>query len=45
MWNIKNKYNKTDRLTNIENTFLAPSGEKEGGRGKMRVRDYYLNNQ
>ena len=42
MWNIKNKYNKTDRLTNIENKFLVTSGKKEAGRGKMRMRDYYL---
>ena len=42
MWNLKNiinEYNKTKRLTDIENKLVVTSGEREGGRGKIGVGD------
>ena len=32
-------YNKTDRLTNIENRSVVTSGDRKGERGKLRVGD------
>ena len=44
MWNIKkikqtSEYNKRNRYTDKENILLVTSGEREGGSGKIGVRD------
>ena len=32
-----NEYNKTETDSDIENKLVVSSGEREGGRGKVRV--------
>ena len=47
MWNLKNKkikytseYNKKrNRLTDTENKLVVTSGEREGGKGNIKVED------
>ena len=34
-----NEYNKTETDSDIENKLVVSSGEREGGRGKVRVGD------
>ena len=41
IWKIKqtSEYNKTNRLTDIENKLVVTSGEREGGRDKIEEGD------